>query len=120
MSCSGLANVLSGVALICGPRRTDLPGGSYRDQHGPPEVADGDDQQGVWRISYRPAPSVHLAWRKAGIDGSCPFSAAPGKVASPNPQRALSRRGGNWSSCPKPWKNAFAEYGGPTSAVRLW
>src|SRR5215472_15025252 len=76
MSCSGLANVLSGVALICGPRRTDLPGGSYRDQHGPPEVADGDDQQGVWRISYRPAPSVHLAWRKAGIGALLPV--APG------------------------------------------
>src|SRR6516225_10966118 len=37
------ANVLSGVALICGPRRDRPSGRSYRDRPRLPQVADRDD-----------------------------------------------------------------------------
>jgi hypothetical protein len=43
MISSGLANVLSGVALIPDLVGTDLPGGSYRDRHRPPSVYKRDE-----------------------------------------------------------------------------
>src|SRR6516225_1154296 len=39
------ANVLSGVALICGPRRDRPSGRSYRDRPRLPQVADRDDHR---------------------------------------------------------------------------
>src|SRR6516165_11847355 len=60
MSCSGLANVLSGVALMCGPVGIDLPSGSYRDRHGPSQVVDRNVRQsiGEWRLSAEPLDST--------------------------------------------------------------
>ena len=57
MSCLGSANVLSGVALICGPRRDQCSRrGSYRDRHGPPQVVDRDDQVTPANAHSGPSP----------------------------------------------------------------
>jgi hypothetical protein len=40
ISRSGSVKMLSGIALICGPRGDHLPDGSYRDRYRPPQVAD--------------------------------------------------------------------------------
>ena len=62
MTCSGLANVLSGIALICGPSS----GPTFRADHTMidrlPEVADKDDQAstamtGILRDASAPPPA---------------------------------------------------------------
>jgi hypothetical protein len=47
----------------------------------------------------------------AGSGASHPLRASGRKVSFPITQRAFGRRGGNWSSCPRPWKNAPCEVG---------
>src|SRR5262245_28409494 len=64
MSCSGLANVLSGVALMCADLvGTDLPGGSYRYRQGPPQVVDREVSGASTNDYYRGGPvgSARLA-----------------------------------------------------------
>src|SRR3954451_18162881 len=67
ISCSGSANVLSGVALICGPRRDRCPrDGSYRDRYEPPRVVDQEDQRSAGEPLPWPAPSVPFVGQLAG------------------------------------------------------
>src|SRR5215472_3546789 len=63
MSRSGLANVLSGVALMCADLvGTGLPCRSYRDRHGPPTTAAYDRYRPSPRSRERPESALCSPW----------------------------------------------------------
>src|SRR6516225_1424229 len=86
MSGSGLVNMLSGVALICGPRRDHFPGGSYRDQQGHHRLLIGTITVAPPGDRYRPAPPVPLVRRTAGFGASWSFPKAGLNGCSPPPE----------------------------------
>jgi hypothetical protein len=103
MSCSGLVNVLSGVALICGPRR-DRPRadhnvidtGRYRSATGTIIVALASKR-------YQPAPSVPLTRRFRTNHGKSGWARTPasGKPAMPAATRQPAD-GVMWTSSKPP------------------
>src|SRR5215472_2309343 len=87
MSCSGSANVSSGVALIRGPRLgPTLRNGSYRDRREPPQVVDGDDKESVGELpvtAISSARSRHHEWPKSGrVSDAGPVRRAEGPLAT--------------------------------------
>ena len=75
---------------------TELPRGSYRDRHGPPQVVDRDLRVASANKRYRPAPSAAFARRTAATcaQGSTNARAGPAVADGPAAQADLrSRRG---------------------------
>jgi hypothetical protein len=69
---SGSANVPPGVALICGPRRDQLSGRSYRERYGSPQLS-------IVMTAVKPASGFGPA-RRFGPSGEQPESALSGRT----------------------------------------
>src|SRR5262249_45361208 len=101
MRCSGLANVLSGVALILrtssGPAfradHTVIETGHHRLPNGTISGVSASD-------GYRPAPSVPLDRRTTGYGATSSLPDALAEVSKLNGHRPLSLDGVNGSKCP--------------------
>src|SRR5262245_34862489 len=99
MSCSGLANVLSGVALICGPRRDRPSGGSYRDRYRPPQVVDRTITVGRRMTAVGRGRRFPLVRRTAGIGATRPVawrSRPAGVAPKPTPMITLMNDEVGW------------------------
>jgi hypothetical protein len=120
MSRSGSANVLSGVTLICGPRRDRSSGGSYCEEHRPRQIVESGSS-----IYPRRMTAIYRLYRldfgppNARNRASSSLPPIPAKVALPNRQPPFRLGGRNWSSCPITCRSQYpsgpAQLGGEQS-----